>query len=162
MYLGGVSVAPDFGKLYQGLAELFKEYSNSDEVTAQVGIFSEGPAAAYANVWEFGNARQRKKGPKTVRGINPDGKTVWLTITAPYGYVRVNILKFWAIIDQELASIDFTQTSGKKIDRQVKQVALNIGTKIAKVVSKTAPFDEGDLSKSIKAYAMISMVDDDD
>ena len=162
MHVGMIEPGLNFGKMYEDLAALFTEYSNIDEAQAVVGIMVEGPAAAYADVWEWGNARQTKKGPKTTRGINPDGSSVWLTITAPHGYIRTNIGKFWTIIDQEIGNVDFEQSSGRQIDKQIKKAARRIGERVASVIAKAAPYDTGDLSESIRAYTEISMVDDSD
>ena len=154
MQIGLISPNPDFGKLYEKLTDLFSEYANADEAAVSVGIYSEGAAAAYALVWEWGNARQTKKGPKTTRGINPDGEEVWLTITAPSGYIRVNILKYWDIIDQEMGKIDFSQP-GNTINKQLKRAADKISDRIVKVIQDTAPEDHGDLKESIVAYTEI-------
>lgn len=162
MFIAGLNPSPNLGKLYDGLIDIFQEYANADEAEVQVGIFIEGPAAAYANVWEWGNIRQTKKGPKTVRGINPDGSSVWLTVQAPRGYIRVNILKYWTVIDQEMSKVNFGASSGSQIDKQIRQASINIGNKVAKIISETAPVDKGDLSSSVKAYASIGLVEDDE
>lgn len=162
MIIGSISAKPNFGKLYDGLVDIFQEFSNSDEAEVLVGIVSEGDAAAYANVWEWGNARQTKKGPKTTRGINPDGSEVWLTITAPRGYIRVNFAKFWQVIDKEMAKIDFDSNSGRKVDKQIKNASKKIGDEIAAIIADNAPYDSGDLSESIKATTEIVELDADD
>jgi hypothetical protein len=159
--IGFIGPSPDFGRLYDGLADIFAEYANADEASVSVGIFSEGEAAAYAMVWEWGNARQTKKGPKTTRGISPDGEEAWLTIQAPYGYIRVNILKYFEVIDQEMSKIDFSQ-GGNKINNQVKRATKRISDRIVKIIQDSVPVDSGALQESIVAYTEIDMFEDED
>jgi hypothetical protein len=116
------------------------------------GVVSTGDAASYALVWEWGNARQTKQGPKTVKGMNPDGSSVWLSIQAPFGYIRIHEAEYIRILEQQISDADFKQVeSGKDIRKVLKQVAATAGAKIADVIRSVAPIDSGDLRESIKA-----------
>src|SRR5580765_2079633 len=110
--------AKEIKKLLDG----YKEAADAGPVRG--GVISEGDAAAYALVWEWGNARQTKEGPKTVRGINPDGQPVWLSIQAPYGYIRIHEAESVNIIEMVLANADFeTPETGKQIIAEMKRAA---------------------------------------
>lgn len=111
------------------------------------GISSEGGPAAYSQVWEWGNARQTKKGPKTTLGINPDGSRAWLTIQAPYGYVRVNSQRFAAVIEKEMSLVDPTATEARA---QIEAAAVRAATEIASLVRDTVPVDTHALMESIR------------
>src|SRR3954471_15404856 len=96
--------------MFDKLDELLLELEEHDkEISA--GVATVGEPAAYAEVWEWGNVRQTKKGPKTVLGINPDGEKVWLTIQAPFGYIRINENEFWQAVKDELAKVKFKSTT---------------------------------------------------
>jgi hypothetical protein len=116
------------------------------------GVMAQGDAAAYALVWEWGNARQTKEGPKTVKGMNPDGSSVWLSIQAPFGYIRIHEAEYVRILEQELGEVDLSQVeTGKEIRKALTQVSSFAGAKIADVIRSVAPIDSGDLRESIKA-----------
>lgn len=147
---------PDTTDLFKQLDEYAAELSRLDKVV-QSGVMVEGPAAGYALVWEWGNARQTKKGPKTTLGINPDGKRVWLSIQAPRGYIRVLTPQFLNAIDKELEKIRFNEDSAS-IVKQLTIAADNVAKKIAVLISQNAPEDSGTLSSSIKAASMAELV----
>lgn len=122
--------------------------------TVEAGLLATGPAAAYAEVWEWGNARQTKQGPKTVLGVNPDGETVWLSTQAPMGYIAVHTDKYLQIIIAELAKLALQ--GGQGTVNELKVVARNAMEKIKEVVSEHAPVDSGQLRDCFR------VVDDDD
>lgn len=116
------------------------------------GIVSEGDAAAYALVWEWGNARQTKEGPKTVKGINPDGDEVWLSIQAPFGYIRIHEPDFVRIIIDKLAATDFSETvTAKEVRAEMEKASASSAELIAELIRQGAPVDSGDLRESLQA-----------
>jgi hypothetical protein len=130
------------------------------------GVVSEGDAAAYALVWEWGNARQTKQGPKTVKGMNPDGSEVWLSIQAPSGYIAIHEPEFLQIINYQLGQIDFSEAeTGKEIRDEMKKASANAARMIAEIIKDFAPVDKGTLRESIEAADPDDpdlAVDDDD
>lgn len=158
-------VAPLFlnvGNTLRQLDTFIKELTDIDEVV-QFGIVSEGDAADYALVWEWGNVRQTKAGPKTTWGVNPNGSGAWLTIQAPTGYIRINTPLYWAIVFREMDKVKFTGArDGSKIDAQIRKASIRISKKILKVIQDTVPIDKGDLRDSLKIFTEVSMSDGDD
>lgn len=115
------------------------------------GVVSEGDGAAYALVWEWGNARQTKQGPKTVRGTNPDGEEVWLSIQAPEGYIRISEPVYIAILQEKLAGINFSDISnGSAIRKEILKASQEAAIEIAEIIKENAPEDTGQLKNSIK------------
>lgn len=116
------------------------------------GVVSEGDAAAYALVWEYGNARQTKEGPKTVKGVNPDGEEVWLSVQAPFGYIRIHEPAFLQILQEKLGTIDFSDSvSAKEVREAIKKASASAAEQIAELIRESAPIDSGDLRESIQA-----------
>lgn len=114
------------------------------------GVVSEGDAASYALVWEWGNARQTKQGPKTVRSTNPDGEEVWLSIQAPHGYIRVNEPEFTQILQTHLAATDFGEwQTASDITDAIKKASVEAAKQITEVIKETAPIESGALRDSI-------------
>lgn len=129
-----------------------EEFKDIGEVVSGVGSF--GDAAAYALVWEFGNMRQTKKGPKTTLGINlTTGEQVWLSIQAPTGYVRVNEEKYWAIIKKRLRDLTLSGTTKEEIREELEETAHLIAQDVAEVIREAAPEDKGGLKASILAIS---------
>jgi hypothetical protein len=115
----------------------------------QAGVASEGEAAAYALTWELGNVRQVKKGPKTTRAHNPiTGKTVWLSIQAPKGYIRVNEGLYHQILQDEMGKVTFKGNTASEINQELEACAVRVMKRIAKLLEDTAPVDKGKLSDS--------------
>lgn len=134
--------------LFDKLDELLLEFGEQDKETT-AGIASVGPAAAYAEVWEWGNVvRQTKPGPKTVLGINPDGERVWLTIQAPFGYIKVNENQYWDILKDELRKVRFESHTTRGISEELEAAAVKAMKRIVKIIRDTAPVDTGALRKS--------------
>lgn len=125
------------------------------KVGVMIEITSEGPAAAYALVWEWGNVRQTKEGPKTTLGINPNGERVWLTIQAPRGYIRVLTPQFHRIVKDELSHMKVLGSTKKKLTT----VANKIGRRMLKLLKDTVPVDTGDLHDSLKVSVDASNVE---
>lgn len=114
------------------------------------GIVVTGDAAAYALVWEWGNARQTKEGPKTVKGMNPDGDQVWLSTQAPFGYIRINEPMYFQILEEKLGAADFSDAvSAKEIVDEIKKASAAAAEIIAEVIREHAPVDSGELRESI-------------
>jgi hypothetical protein len=135
--------------LFDKLDELLLEFAeHNQEITA--GVASVGDAAAYSEVWEWGNVRQTKKGPKTTLGINPDGERVWLSIQAPYGYIKINENQYWDVLRTELGKVQFKSTTARGITEELEAAAKRAMKTIAKIIADTAPVDTGALSKSFK------------
>jgi hypothetical protein len=135
------------------IAELKKMTAGIKEASRQGpvrgGILSEGNAAAYAQVWEWGNARQTKQGPKTVKSINPDGEEVWLSIQAPSGYIRIHEPEFIEIIQQKLSAADFGDLEADEIRNGMKKASLEAAAMITEIIKETVPVDTGALRDSI-------------
>ena len=127
----------------------FKQASAEGPVRG--GVASVGEASAYALIWEWGNARQTQKGPKTVLGVNPDGEQVWLSLQAPFGYVRIHESEYIQILEKELKEIDFNALDARDIRTAMELVALKASEKIAELIRETVPVDSGDLKESIVA-----------
>lgn len=163
----GVGTLPGFPYptvLFDRLDEFLLEFEEQDELV-QSGVVSEGEAAAYALVWEWGNMRQTQKGPKTTMGINPDGQRVWLSIQAPFGYIRIHQGEFWKIILEQMEKARFDSPDTGVISDELRKVAFHSAKKIAKLIRDSAPVDSGELRGSIKAvepddYATLDMVDE--
>lgn len=134
-----------FDKLDEFLLEFIE---HNKEITA--GVASLGPAAAYSEVWEWGNVRQTKPGPKTVLGTNPDGETVWLTIQAPFGYIKINENQYWEVLKLELKKVKFSGTNPKEITQELEAAAKRAVKTICQIIADHAPEDKGDLRKSFK------------
>jgi hypothetical protein len=123
-----------------------REVEKIGEVRA--GVASEGPAAAYALIWEWGNVRQTKKGPKTVMGVNPDGSRVWLSIQAPEGYIRINTPQFLDALDKALASVSFRTLTASAVRKEIEKANGTAAKKIVLILQHSAPEDSGDLRES--------------
>src|SRR5580704_18942643 len=104
--------------LFDKLDEFLLEFQEHDQ-EVNVGIVSVGDAAAYSEVWEWGNVRQTKQGPRTVLGTNPDGKQVWLSIQAPTGYIKINENNFWEAIKDEMSKATFERTTPREINEEL-------------------------------------------
>lgn len=147
--------------LFDKLDTFMLEFMEHDkEITA--GVASYGEAAAYADVWEWGNVRQTKPGPKTVLGTNPDGEEVWLSIQAPFGYIKIHENDYWEILKIQLGKVKFKGTTAKEITEELEDASLKAMKLIAQVVGDNAPIDKGDLSKSFKAVKPGDILLDDD
>lgn len=148
--------------LIDKLDEFMLEFREHDqEISA--GVASFGEAAAYAEVWEYGNIRQTKEGPKTVLGINPDGENVWLSVQAPVGYISVNENLYWSILKEELGKVKFESTNAKGITEELEKAAVKAMKRICKIIADTAPYDKGDLSESFQVVnPNDSLLDKDD
>ena len=125
------------------------ELAQQNKLT-EAGVKVEGPAAAYALVWELGNAKQTKPGPKTVRGINPDGSHVFLSIQAPRGYIRVSSSLYAAALKQELTKVKFVSESTGAISTQLERAAVRTVKRIRDIIKDHAPVDSGELVSNIK------------
>lgn len=121
--------------------------SSKDE-TIEVGVSVDGPAAAYAEVWEWGNARQTKKGPRTVLGTNPNGEQVWLSSQAPYGYIRINTEKYLQAVRKELGKVPFHATTPKQLTEELRKAGEAAMKECTVILHDAAPVDTGQLQSS--------------
>src|SRR6266850_3972819 len=87
--------------LFDKLDEFMLEFEQHDQ-EIKSGVMVVGDAVGYAEVWEWGNLRQTKPGPRTVIGTNPKGDMVWLSSQAPFGWIRVNEDEIWNAVRKEL------------------------------------------------------------
>lgn len=127
---------------------------NLAELDAQImaGVAATGPGAAYALVWEFGNMRQTKPGPKTVMGYNPvSGEIAYFSTQAPLGYVRVLEPVFHAVILSEMRKVKFESGDLAIIRAQLTGAAVRITQQFAQLIQQTAPIDHGPLRMGIVA-----------
>lgn len=134
----------------QVFLDAFSEAAEKKNILS--GVASEGEAAAYALVWEWGNARQTKQGPKTTLGVNPDGESVWLTIQAPTGYIGLGTVEYMRFVEVALSEMDFSRIdSGEDIIAALKTAALRAAAMSAELIRQNAPVDSGQLRDSIRA-----------
>ena len=158
---------PKVRLLYDDITFLFEDLkAATPNIEVKAYITSEGPASAYALVWEFGNLRQTKQGPKTVLGVNPNGETVWLSSQAPTGYIRTLAPEFRRIIREELAQYQIYLEFGRNIGfekrrsvksqmlatRRLEKVAERITNKMLRLLRRHVPVDTGDLKDSLRVY----------
>ena len=144
------------------LGSIFAEFEKKDmqtlfewiekmSIVVESGVQSVGPPATYALVWEFGNARQTKKGPKTVKSKNPDGKTVWLSIQAPHGWIAVHEEKIWDIIFQELSKVKLDPSGSEdNVKEELVKAYERIAAKALELLQSTVPVDSGELYDSLQ------------
>src|SRR5580765_2524701 len=132
------------------IGDLLQEFANLEDRVIEVGVAVEGPAAKYAEVWEWGNARQTKQGPRTVLGINPNGESVWLSTQAPRGYIRVNDSIYMDIVKVELGKLEFKGTDASSVRQDIERTCIDIAQQIAHVIEEHAPVDTGQLSQSFR------------
>lgn len=133
---------------FENIDEFLLEMEQHDKMIS-AGVMIVGDAAAYGPVWEWGNTRQKKPGPKTVIGTNPAGEQVWLSSQAPFGYIWRNEPYMHMIVDDVLAELEFNQPSAAAITKEIERGAKKISKAIAQIVSDDAPVDKGHLRKSI-------------
>lgn len=136
------------------LAPVLEYIMNLSQLDAVVsaGVAAEGPGATYALVWEFGNMRQTKPGPKTVMGYNPvSGEVAYFSTQAPMGYVRVLTPVFHAVIVAEMAKVKFESGDKDFIRLQLAGAASRITQQMAQLIQQTAPVDTGVLRMGIVA-----------
>jgi hypothetical protein len=131
------------------LDEFLKEFAQLKKEPAEAGVAVDGPGAAYALVWEWGNARQMKKGPKTTLGTNPDGSRVWLSIQAPHGYIRVNEPLFWAAFMREAEKLDLSSESPAEIRQALEQTVIITASRVRDIIKEHVPVDTGQLQSDI-------------
>lgn len=151
--LTSVSLGSIFAEIEKEDVDKLIEWLSQLAIIVESGVQSVGEPANYALVWEFGNVRQTKKGPKTVKGTNPEGKRVWLSSQAPKGWISINEPKIWRVIDQELAKIKFDSINDITADalkEELNKAYLNIATKALAFLQSTVPVDSGDLYDSLK------------
>jgi hypothetical protein len=148
--------------LFDKLDEFLLEFAEHDQ-EVNAGVMSVGEAAAYAEVWEYGNIRQTKKGPKTVLGINPDGKEVWLSIQAPHGYIKVNEPFFWMALQDELSKVKFDSTDARGITEELAAAGKKAAKRFIPFLKGSAPVDSGKLADSFEVVEDgDEMLDDSD
>lgn len=144
------------------LDKFLLEFQQQDKF-AEAGVMVNGPSAAYALVWEWGNVRQKQIGPKTTLGTNPDGKQVFLSIQAPHGYIRVNVPLYWAAFEQEMKKVNFGGSTTGAIHDALQQVAEKVAVKIRDIIREHVPVDSGQLWDELEvAYGGDDVLDEPD
>lgn len=113
------------------------------------GVASEGDPSAYALVWEFGNLRQYKKGPRTILGTSPAGGREWLSTQAPQGWIAINEPRMWAIIDDHMAKFTLGGNTEFGMTVELEQMSLDISRDILTLLKSTAPVDTDALDLSL-------------
>jgi len=127
-----------------------KEFERQDKlIKAGVEIVGD-PQDVYGLVWEWGNRRQKKPGPKTVIGTNPNKKMVWMSSQAPFGWIRINEPFMLRIVEDVMATADFVSPDRAAIKRELERLAKKISKGCAEVLKMSAPVDTGALRKAIK------------
>lgn len=140
------------GVLFEKLDEFLLEFEQHDrEIKSGVAVV--GDAAAYALVWEWGNLRQQKSGPKTVLGTNPDGEMVWLSSQAPFGWIRLHEDEYWDALKHELSKAKFDQPNAHAMTLELEKRAFNASKLIAEIMKEAAPKDSGDLADAVVAVS---------
>lgn len=147
--------------LFDRLDEFMLEFAQHDK-EVKAGMASVGDAAAHALVWEWGNVRQTKPGPKTVLGTNPDGTMVWLSAQAPFGYISINVPQYHEAALAALKLMNFRQPNARAMTRELEQVAKKIGRMFVDITQLTVPVDSGDLRDSLTAVDPGDPILDDD
>jgi hypothetical protein len=136
--------------LFDKLDEFMLEFEEHDmEVFS--GVMVVGEAAAYAEVWEWGNLRQTKPGPRTVMGTNPKGEQVWLSSQAPFGWIRVNEDEMWSALQHELSKMSFDQPNARAMTVELEKRAYNAAKLVAQILQEHAPKDRGVLAAEVVA-----------
>lgn len=150
--------------MFDKLDEFMLEFEEQDELV-EAGVVSVGDPAAYALVWEYGNVRQTKPGPKTMIGINPKGENVFLTIQRPYGYISIYGSSFEDALEDELSKVSFSGSSTGEISAGLRRAAYRAAQRIAYILSNTAPVDTGALARSFEVVedgdAILDIEEDD-
>ena len=135
---------------FENRDQFLKELERQDKmIKAGVEVVGD-PEDVYGLVWEWGNRRQKKPGPKTVIGTNPAGKMVWLSSQAPFGWIRINEPFMLRIVDDVMATAEFTDPSRDGVRRELERLAKKISKGCAEVLAMSAPVDSGALRKAIK------------
>lgn len=127
--------------------------------TVRIVLIVQGPAAAYALVWEWGRIGIRP-GPKTQWGSNPEGGIAVMTKTAPSGFIRVNRAKYRQIIREEFAAHGWSRTKPENFDKNIVDVLKYAAARCADLTADTAPIDTGQLRAAIR-IARIDQADTD-
>ena len=136
--------------ILENLDEVLLELDAHD-MTSFAGVASVGEPAGYALVWEFGSARVASLGDRTCIGTTPDGRSVILSVQAPFGYIAINEPLYWKIIEEELQGIDFAQTNAADLAKEFDRVMFRVAEKIVPIIAEAAPKDSGALADSITA-----------
>ena len=125
------------------MKKFLSEFAQLKKQPVEAGVGVEGPAAAYALVWEWGNARQHQIGPRTTVGTNPDGEKVFLSIQAPHGYIRVSEPSYWAALEQEMGKVSFSGTTPGAIREELEEAAEKICNRIRDIIKEHVPIGIG-------------------
>lgn len=128
---------------------------NQMAIIVESGVQSVGPPANYALVWEWGNIRQTKKGPKTVQGRNPKGQFTnrWFSTQAPSGWIAINEDKYWNIIQDELSKVSFDSKESiteDSLKQELTGAYKRISEKCLVILQENVPIDSGDLYDSLQ------------
>ena len=159
----GADVIPtlDFDQLDEFLLE-FEEHDQE----ISVGVMVVGDAAAYGLVWEWGNTRQTKQGPRTVYGPNPKGEIVWLSTQAPEGWISVNEGAMQAAFEKELQKAEFNQPTARDMTRELEKRATAAAQAALRILRDHAPKDSGQLLDSLRVVppgsALLDVIPDDE
>lgn len=150
--------------LFDKLDEFMLEFEEHDQ-EIKSGVMVVGDAAAYAEVWEWGNLRQTKPGPRTVIGTNPKGDMVWLSSQAPFGWIRVNEDEMWAAIRNELEKANFNQPDARSMTVELEKRATNAAKAVRLILHEHAPKYSGELADALvvvnPADSVLDTEDDD-
>ena len=133
---------------FENVEDFLLELAEHDKMI-KAGIALVGDASDYGLVWEWGNRRQKKAGPRTVKGTNPAGKMAWLSSQAPFGYIRINEPFMHHIVDTVMSKVEFNQPDAASMTRELERAAKKISKAIAEIVRDSAPVDSGLLRRSI-------------
>jgi hypothetical protein len=153
------TVFPTF--VFDKLDVLLLEFEEHDKLIS-AGVATVGEAAAYAEVWEWGNVRQTQPGPKTTLGTNPDGEQVWLSIQAPFGYIKIHESRYWEFLKEELEKVEFKSTTAQGITDELEKAAIKAMKRVADLIGESAPVDKGTLSDSFRVVLPGDILLDDD
>jgi hypothetical protein len=138
-------VDPDFG--ISGLDNLDRVFASlPNRVSAGVKLV--GEAANYGLTWEFGRV-DIKPGPKTMWSDSPAGYPAVMTITAPFGWIRINREQYISILREELGRANFANTGPGQWPEKLRTVLGYAAERCGNVMAETAPMDTGLLRSSI-------------
>jgi hypothetical protein len=112
--------------------------------STSAGIKVEGPAAAYALVWEIGRM-DVNPGPKTMWSENADGEAAVMTIQAPNGYIRINRQEYVKILNEEFASVKWSELSPSQWLSAANDVVDMAAQRCLNMLQNYVPVDTGQL-----------------
>lgn len=143
----------------EGLDQLERNMRSLPDLM-EAGVEVIGSAVAYSLVWEWGSARIKKPGPKTMYSTNPLGEPAILTLTAPMGYIRVNREVYRQILKEEFSKLDLHAKPIKEWTPAIKKMLGEVARKCRNVIRDTAPIGDPPNGGWLRASILEVLPDD--